>query len=58
MPKTAPRKKVDVIRSFGCELVEEGEGYDAAEAFAMKLENLLGEGTAASSTGGAQQARG
>jgi threonine dehydratase len=37
VPKTAPRKKVDVIRSYGCELVEEGEGYDAAEAFAMKL---------------------
>lgn len=37
VPKTAPRKKVDVIRSFGCELIEEGEGYDAAEAFAMKL---------------------
>lgn len=37
VPKTAPRKKVDVIRSFGCELIEEGEGYDAAEAFAMTL---------------------
>jgi threonine dehydratase len=37
VPKTAPRKKVDVIRAFGCELLEEGEGYDAAEAFAMKL---------------------
>lgn len=37
VPKTAPRKKVDVIRSFGCELIEEGEGYDAAETFAMQL---------------------
>lgn len=37
VPKTAPRKKVDVIRSFGCELIEEGEGYDAAETFAMTL---------------------
>jgi threonine dehydratase len=37
VPKTAPRKKVDVIESYGCELLEEGEGYEAAEAFAMKL---------------------
>ena len=27
---------------FGCELIEEGEGYDAAETFAMKLANERG----------------
>jgi threonine dehydratase len=37
VPKTARRKKVDVIRALGCELLEEGEGYEAAEAVAMKL---------------------
>lgn len=40
VPRTAPRKKVDKIRSLGgdrVEVIEEGEGYDAAEAFALGL---------------------
>jgi threonine dehydratase len=40
VPRTAPRKKVDKIRALGgshVEVIEEGEGYDAAEAFALAL---------------------
>ncbi len=40
VPRTAPRKKVDKIRALGgghVEVIEEGEGYDAAEAFAIAL---------------------
>lgn len=37
VPRTAPRKKLEAIRARGADVLEEGEGYDAAEAFAMAL---------------------
>ena len=46
VPKTAPRKKVDAIRSAGGDhvtLVEHGGGYDAAEAHAKALAAERGE---------------
>lgn len=42
VPKTAPRKKVDTILSFGVEVIEEGTGYDEAEAFALELAKKRG----------------
>jgi threonine dehydratase len=37
VPSTAPKKKIDNIRSFGARIVQHGDGYDAAEAHAIAL---------------------
>jgi threonine dehydratase len=43
VPKSASRKKVETIRGYGAEIVEHGEGYDAAERHAKDLAKLRGE---------------
>jgi threonine dehydratase len=43
VPKSAPRKKVDAIRALGAEILEEGDGYDAAESFALELAERRGD---------------
>jgi threonine dehydratase len=42
VPKTAPRKKVETIRGYGAEIVEHGDGYDAAEVHAKELATSQG----------------
>jgi threonine dehydratase len=43
VPTTAARKKVDAIRGHGATVIEHGDGYDAAEAFALALANERNE---------------
>lgn len=43
VPETAPKKKIDRIAKAGATIVQHGDGYDAAEAFAMDLAKKTGE---------------